>query len=264
MIDKKTPQAEAYLIEIFKEKGLNEKHYPKLYAYYKHCFEELYEDEYKNWTKDDYEETGDSAHKGALEVTNMFVEAFLGEKAKGQGDEWALAVASYVEEGEDVYQIVYDEIKKTSPEMAKQELLIRSRSLGGDENFIKHYMLLFESGSGYSDSVENAKKYSEIYKDQIVKGKSEFYAHHYADLRVSTMGYTELYCEAYTATFQKALNENKSIDYAELYAEKLGTYIANHCSSFSNNDEFGDFDFFHEQILEEMREWESKFKNNNI
>ena len=121
MIDKKTPHAEAHLIEIFKEKGLNEKYFQKLYAYYKHCFEELYEDEYINWTEEDYNETVDSAHKDALSVTDMFIEDFLREKAKGQCDEWSFAVANCIEEGEVVYHITYHDMKKINPDLAKQE-----------------------------------------------------------------------------------------------------------------------------------------------
>ena len=142
MIDKKTPHAEAFLIEIFKEKGLNEKYFQKIYAYYKHCFKELYEDEYINWTDADYEETGESAHKSALNVTNMFIEVFLSEKAKGHGDEWSLAVANCEEEGDLVYHVAYDEIVQTNPELAKKEILIRSKSLSNDEIFIKHHIYI--------------------------------------------------------------------------------------------------------------------------
>lgn len=256
MIDKKTPHAEAHLIEIFKEKGLNEKHFPKLYAYYKHCFEELYEYEYKNWTEEDYLETGDSAHKGALEVTDMFIEAFLEEKSKGQGDEWAFAVASCGEEGEVVYHIVYDEIKKTNPEMAKQELLIRSKSFGCDENFIEHYILLFERGSGYSDSVENAKKYSEIYKDQISKGKSAVYSREYARLKSSDMNYHIIFCEEYAYAFEKGINEGKSERYAMEFAEEYGEALVDIKARYGISEDEEQIDFAIEKVNVYMTVWE--------
>lgn len=261
MIDKKTPHTEAHLTEIFKEKGLNEKHFPKLYTYYKHCFVELYEDEYINWTEEDYNETGDSAHKDALSVTEMFIEAFLGEKAKGQGDEWAFAVASCVEEGEVVYHIVYDEIKKTNPKMAKQELLIRSRSFGGDENFIKHYILLFESGSGYSDSVENAKKYSEIHKDQIAKGKTTVYANEYARLKSSDMNYHIIFCEEYAYAYDKALHEGKSETYALEFAEVYGEELVDIKARYGISEDEEQINYVIEKVDVYMTAWEYNEKH---
>lgn len=255
MIEKKTPNSEAFLIEIFKEKSLNEKYFPRLYAYYKHCFEELYEYEYKNWTEEDYKETGDSAHKGALEVTDIFIETFLEEKAKGQGDEWAFAVASCIEEGEDVYHIVYDEIKKTNPEKAKHELLIRSKSFGGDENFIRHYILLFESGSGYSDSIEKAKKYSEIYKDQIAEGKSVVYAHEYA-CKMSSGNNHIIFCEEYAYAFDKAINGGKSERYCMEFAEVYGEALVDIKRRYGISEDEEQIDFTIEKVDVYMTVWE--------
>lgn len=255
MIDKKTPHAEVHLIEIFKEKGLNEKHFPKLYAYYKLCFEELYEDEYKNWTEEDYLETGDSAHKGALEVTDLFIEAFLEEKAKGHGDEWSFAVAGCSDEGEILYHIVYDSIKKTNPELANEELIIRSRSFDGDENFIKHYILLFENGGGYSDSAENAKKYSEIYKEKIAEGKSAVYAQEYARLKSSGIYYI-IFCEEYAFAFDKAINEGKSELYATEFAEVYGEALVDIKRRYGISEDEEQIDFAIENVNVYMTVWE--------
>jgi hypothetical protein len=260
MIDKKTPHTEAHLIEIFKEKGLNEKYFPKLYAYYKHCFEELYEYEYKKWTEEDYEETGDSAHKGALEVTDMFIEAFLGEKTKGQGDDWAFAVASCVEEGEVVYHITYHDIKKTNPELAKQELLIHSGTFGGDENFIKHYIYLFEIEVVFKDLENRAKKYSEIYKTQSVLSKSEVYIHEYARL-LSSGDYNPIYCEEYAYAYDKAVKEGKSevyaLEFAEVYGEELVDIKARY--GISENEEL--INYAIEKVDAYMTAWEYNEKH---
>lgn len=255
MIDKKTPHAEALLVEIFKEKGLNEKYFQKIYAYYKHCFKELYEYEYVNWTEEDYEETGDSAHKGALIVTDMFIEDFLGEKAKGQGDEWAFAVANCIEQGEVVYHIVYHDIKKTNPELAKQELLIHSRTFGGDENFIKHYIYLFEIEVVFKDLEKRAKKYSEIYKTKFVLGKSEVYIHEYARL-LSSEDYNPIYCEEYAYAYDKAIKEGKSEAYALEFAEEYGGALVDIKARYGISEDEDQINYAIEKVDVYMTAWE--------
>lgn len=261
MIDKKTPHTEAHLIEIFKEKGLNEKYFSKLYAYYKHCFEELYEDEYINWTEEDYKETGDSAHKGALSVTDMFIEAFLKEKAKGQGDEWAFAVASCVEEGEVVYHISYHDIKKTNPELAKQELLIHSGTFGGDENFIKHFIYLFEIEVVFKNLEKRAKKYSEIYKTQFVLGKSKVYTHEYARL-LSSGEYNPIYCEEYAYAYDKAIKEGKSEEYALEFAEVYGEELVDIKARYGISEDEDQINYAIEKVDVYMTVWEYNQKHN--
>lgn len=260
MIDKKTPHTEAHLIERFKEKGLNEKHFPKLYAYYKHCFEELYEDEYVNWTEEDYEETGDSAHKDALSVTEMYIEAFLGEKAKGQGDEWSLAVANRIEEGEVVYHITYHDLKKINPELAKQELLIHSGTFGGDENFIKHYIYLFEIEVVFKDLEKRAKKYSEIYKTQSVLGKSEVYIHEYARL-LSSGHYNPIYCDEYAYAYDKAVKEGKSETYALEFAEVYGEELVDIKARYGISEDEELINYAIEKVDAYMTAWEYNEKH---
>jgi hypothetical protein len=260
MIDKNTPDTEAHLIEIFKEKGINEKHFPKLYAYYKHCFEELYEDEYVNWTQEDYEETGDSAHKGALSLTEMFLEVFLGEKAKGQGDEWSLAVANCIEEVEAVYHITYHELKKINPEIAKQELLIHSRTFGEDENFIKHYMYLFEIEVVFKDLEKIAKKYSEIYRTQSALGKSEVYIHEYARL-LSSGDYNPIYCEEYAYAYDKAIKEGKSETYAFEFAEVYGEELVDIKARYGISEDEELINYAIEKVDAYMTAWEYNEKH---
>ena len=260
MIDKKTPHAEAFLIEIFKEKGLNEKYFQKIYAYYKHCFKELYEDEYINWTDADYEETGESAHKSALNVTNMFIEVFLSEKAKGHGDEWSLAVANCEEEGDLVYHVAYDEIVQTNPELAKKEILIRSKSLSNDEIFIKHHIYIYETEIHDTNRINRAKKYSEIYKDQIAKGKSVVYAHEYARL-LSSGDYNPVYCDEYAYAYDKAIKEGKSEEYALEFAEVYGDELVDIKSRYGISEDEDQINYAIEKVDVYMTVWEYNQKH---
>ena len=87
MSNKKTAHTESELIEIFKQEGIDEKHFSKFLAYYKVCFDELYED-HKDCEDDDFEE-GDSVQASALWCTNRFIKPYLELIAKGHGEEWA-------------------------------------------------------------------------------------------------------------------------------------------------------------------------------
>lgn len=229
---------------------------------YSEYFIKQYEFAYGVFDEDqDWEDINESVEAHTLNYClNDYLSHFLKCIKNGHGPVWADKFA-YNIMGNEVATLTYQEIMKENPELARFEINIYCNSLSNDDIFKNYYLFLIEKQC-FRRTEQRTIEYVKIYKEQIDIGKSDFYAHHYADLRVSSKGFTVLYCEAYTITYEKALNENKSIEYAELYAEKLGSYIANHCSSFSQKDEYGDFDFFHEHILEEMREW--KLKNNNI
>jgi hypothetical protein len=259
MIDKKTPHPYAHIIEIFKKKGIEEKNFQNLYTYYIRCFEELYQYEYINWTHVDYEETGDSAHKSALFVTEMFIEVFLSEKAKGHGDEWSLAVANCGEEGDLVYHVAYNEIVQTNPELAKKEILIRSKSLSNDEVFIKHHIYIYETEIHDTDRINRAKKYSEIYKDQIAKGKSDVYMHEYAVLLSS--GDNPIYCEEYAHAYDKAIKEGKSEMYAREFAEEYGGALVDIKARYGISEDEELINYAIEKVDVYMTAWEYNEKH---
>jgi hypothetical protein len=260
MIDKKTPHPYAHIIEIFMRKGIEEKNFQNLYTYYVRCFEELYQDEYINWTQVDYEETGDSAHKSALFVTEIFIEVFLSEKAKGHGDQWSLAVANCGEEGDLVYHVAYNEIVKTNPELAKKEILIRSKSLSNDEVFIKHHIYIYETEIHDTDRINRATKYSEIYKDQIAKGKSVVYAHEYA-LLLSRGKYNTIYCEEYAYAYDKAIKEGKSEAYALEFAEVYGDELVDIKSRYGISEDEDQINYAIEKVDVYMTAWEYNEKH---
>lgn len=153
----------------------------------------------------------------------------------------------------------YHKIKRENPTLAKSEIELYSKSLSNEERFIKYYLFLMEHDY-VIDVEERAANYTKIFKEEIASGKSEIYAHEYADNRVSSEGFSEFYCEAYATYYEKSLNEGKSKEYAEIYAEKMGDYLANNFSKlFQIKNDF-DFDVSHEQILKEMKEWENNKK----
>ncbi|WP_426091793.1 hypothetical protein [Flavobacterium sp. DSR3-2] len=260
MSNNKTPQTESELNEIFKEVGIEDKNFQRVYAYYKKCFKEEYDSEYKDWTEEDYEETGESAHTSALFVTNLYLETFLREKSKGHDDEWSHAAAASLEDDETTYGIIYNNLFKSNPELAVKELLILSKSFGGDKLFEKHYLLLFEIGEMFSDPAERAQNYSKIYKEEIAKGKTEIYSHQYAYL-ISMDGYHEIYCEEYAFAFDKAISETKSEVYANIYAERYASAISDFKIRYGISENENALLYEIEEVNGYMNAWEYSEKH---
>lgn len=253
-MDKKTAHSETELLTIFKQDGNDEKYFSKFLEYYKVCFEELYQD-HKDWKDEDFDKE-DSVQASALWCTNRFIKPYLELIAKGHGEEWAYEMANSAEEGERAVYFVHSELDTINPELAKKELLIHTKSLGGDKYFEKHYLLLFEVQANPNGRIETAQNYSIIFKEQVAKGKSEIYAHHYADLITDTYDYNEIYCEEYAFAFDKAISENKDDGYARKYANKYASALVDIKRRYGIFDDEEMIDFAIEKVNAFMKAWE--------
>ncbi len=258
MINKKTPFTEAEISAVFREREIDEKYFKRFYDSYIECFKEIYEDESKNCNEEDIEEIGDYAHTSALTVTDMYIEIFLREKALNHGDEWAHAVA-HAEEEESTYYFVYDDLNKSNPELAKKELLILCQSYNEDEYFEKHFKYLYEEGSGFNGGAERARNYSKIYKEQLSKGKSNVYAHKYAELIAS--GDDPIYCEEFAYAYDKAISNGKNEEYAYRYAYMYGEVLVDIKRRAEIHDEEDLIDFNIEKVNAYMNAWEYNEKH---
>jgi hypothetical protein len=252
-MDKKTAHTEVELISIFKQDGIDKKYFPKFIAYYKHCFDELYED-HKNWKDDDFDEE-DSVQASALWCTNRFIKPYLELIAKGHGEEWSHEMAHTSDEGERAVYFVHTDLEASNPELAKKELLIHTKSLGGDDYFEKHYIYLFEVLAEPDNRIETAKIYSKIYKEQLANGKTEVYAHHYADL-MADGNYDEIYCEEYAFSYDKAISENKSNEYASVFANEYASALVDIKRRYRISDDEEMIDFAIEKVNVYMKAWE--------
>lgn len=258
MINKKTAHSEAELIEIFTKDNIDPKYFNKFITYYHSCFDELYED-HKDWNEDEWPE-GDSVQASALWSTNNYIKRYLEHIALGHGEEWAHEMAYTNAEGEKAVFCVYTDLSASNPEIAKKELLIHAKSFGYDEHFVKHFIFLFEEVADPVGRIETAKNYSKIYKEQLSKGKSKIYAHHYADL-ISCGDYNEIYCKEYAFAFDKAISENKNENYALVYADKYGSALVNIKGRYgiSNDEEM--IGFAIQKVNAYMKAWEYATEN---
>lgn len=241
---------EQELVAIAKANGIDEKHFQHFVTKYNQNFTQV-KDEY---VEEEYEE-GETPKTITLNITLRYLVKFIKQVEKGHSEEWADLYADSEEEEEVTFNNVYFAIRNKNKEQAKKELLIHCKSVGADEHYIKHFIFLFEEGDGSLKPDIKAAIYSEKYKEQIALGKSELFAHEYADLKAMNQ-YTEIYCYTYAQAFDNAIQQGKSNEYAFLYAEKFGDYVGNNYSKMSDLEEDPDFEFFHDRIIGYMKAWE--------
>jgi len=241
---------EQELIAIAKAKGIDEKYFQHFVTKYNQIFSQV-KDEY---VEEECEE-GETPKTITLNITRRYLVKFIEQVEKGHGIEWADLFADSEEEEGETFNNVYFAIRKKSKEQAKEELIIHCKSVEADEHYIRYFIFLYEVGDGSLKPDIKAAIYSKKYKEQIAQGKSELFAHEYADF-MAIGDYTEIYCYSYAQAFESALQQNKSYEYARLYARKYSHYVANHYSKIEQLEEDEDFDFYHQQIIGYMKAWE--------
>ena len=226
------PHSQEYLTEIFKNAGYPSQFYPRFLLRYTRAFNDL-KNQYDEGDEDDedcfFESIEKEVIQGALNIITEYSQIFMKEINSGHCGEWTDLVTreyscSYDNYDEAIYY-AYIDMSKKDKELAKKELNIYRKLLGEDELFEKHYIFLCEYvGSGNTPTVEIARNYSKIYKQQIALGKSEVYSHYYAERNAYNI-YPELYCSKFAYAIEKAILKGFSrfnaIDIADSYANAI-------------------------------------------
>lgn len=226
------PHSQEYLTEIFKNAGYPSQFYPRFLLRYTRAFNDL-KNQYDECDEDDEDCSFESIEKeviqGALNIITEYSQIFMKEINSGHCEEWTDLVTreyscSYDNYDEAIYY-AYIYMSKKDKELAKKELNIYRKLLGEDELFEKHYIFLCEYvGSGNTPTVEIARNYSKIYKQQIALGKSEVYSHYYAERNAYNI-YPELYCSKFAYAIERAILKGFSrfnaIDIADSYANAI-------------------------------------------
>lgn len=257
MEDKKTKHTKTDLLAIYQEKKFEKKYFSNFAAYYHLCFDELYQD-MKNYSEDDFE-PGDSIQASALSISIEYIESFIESINQGYGEVWAHEMAHTNEDVDRAAFSTYHQLKYDNQEQADKELRIYCKSLGGDENFEKQYLYLVENLENPDCIIEKATTYSEAYKQQIKKGRSEKFAHQYAFLLADD--YNEIYCEDYAIAYEQAIIQNKSVEYAELYADKYASALVNIKRRYGISDDEDLMNFAIAKVDAYIFAWEYAQKN---
>ena len=255
-MDRKKPHTKDELVDLYSKMKYPMEYFVKFESNYQKHYLMNYSD-MKDYEDDDFEDD-ESIGGVALQYASEYMNKFMAQLNSGHSEEWAHLVAeSYEDDDELIVENAYSSMFLKLAELAKQDLRLHCKSLGGDEFFEKHYLFLFETGEGWNNPREVAAEYSRIYKQQITDGKSEIYAHEYANLKSKNV-FVEIYCDKYAYAYDKALLEGKSNEYAELFADMYGDGAANY-----GEREHRDIpEFWEEKVFAYMKGWEYATNNN--
>lgn len=217
-----TPHSEEELKEIFQLYQIEDKFFSKYIDFYNVCFKELLE-HHKYYKDEDWDED-ETVQANALWSANDFIKDYSKHIKNGHGEEWSHILALSNEEGQIGIFHAYTDLRKINLNLAKEEVLIYAKSQSIDKDFLKHYLHLVEEVSEPGNRIETAKKYAEVYKKELAKGKSEVFANEYASL-IASGGFHKSYCEDYAFAYDKAVSKNQTDEYASLYADKYASVL---------------------------------------
>lgn len=242
------------LFEIAMEKQIPEKYFEDFVAFVENDIKQMVDD-----AELDEDEIGIAAIDFAVE----YFEKYDIEIQKGHSKEWSHVYAVSGERHPHAFNDAYTAIKEIDPANAKEELILHCRNMGGDDLFTNHFIYLMENGEAFSDPDKQAEEYSAVYKEQIKLGKSEIFAHEYADL-IAEGEYVEVYCFWYAKIYDESIQKGKPKDYAQLYADKIGGNYADYYGRYIEDKEYDtdSHDFNERNILGYMNAWEYSYENN--
>ena len=258
MEDKKWRPSENELIEIFKQQGIDSKYQNKFLDYYNSCFDDLFE--YEKDCDNDYWKEGDSIHETSLSFTKEDLTKYIELINKGHSEKWSDSLACTIEEGEAAIFHTHSDLQKVDKNLAQKDLVIYTKSLGGDALFEKYYLYLFAELDDVDGRIEKARKYSKIYKEEIAKGKTEIYADKYADF-LAEGEFCKTYCEQYAFAFDKAVSENRTDYYTKVYAKKYAECLTDILGDRNAVNDNKMLSFATEQVSAYMYAWEYAKEN---
>jgi len=236
------------LLEIAKEKQIPEKYFEDFVAF-------VEKDIYQMTDEADHDE--EEIRTIAINLALKYFDKYEVEIQKGHSKEWAQNYAESIEGHLHAFNDAYEFIKESNPAKAKEELKIHCRAMGGDYLYTNYFIYLMENGEAISNPDRQAARYSAIYKEQIASGKSEVFAHEYADLKASGED-SEYYCFWYAKKYDECIQMGKSEDYAQLFADEMGEYYSDYYGRYDEDEEIDteNHEYGERNILGYMNAWE--------
>ena len=198
---------EKMIQDAFAKTGIDQNFYPQYEAEAKRYYEDL-----KNDCPDDDESTEEYNNAMAsLRIANEYMDYYIAEMEEGHSPKWSHEYAYYsvLEEDEDsVVRIAATCLEEKEEE---KELRIHAGAIDKDPLFVERFLFLF--GLGEQEVKQKAQDYCNAYYRCIEQGKSEIYAHAYAD--AVNENYYEEFCEIYAEAYEVATNHGQ--DESEAY-----------------------------------------------
>jgi len=243
------------LLNIARKNNIAEKHFEEFILRIEKDIQQMFDENQLR-----LDELGEAAVDFAVDFFNKYDN----ETRKGHSEEWARLYAENPEDHRHAFHDAYDSIRKTNPHQALVELQLHCKAVGGDNCFTRYFIYLMENGCDLEDMSpdEWAASYSNIYKAQIANGRSEIFAHHYAD-NMADGSTSEAFSYTYANVYDTTIKFGKSHEYASTYANLIADFYADLYSS-SKNIQYDEYDLYNEtRIAGYMKGWEFA-KNNQI
>lgn len=179
----------------FDELAVDSKYFNK----FKEVVERSYSEFQRDCPNDDEDESNADV---SIRFSKEFMEYYVLEKEKGHSDTWTETYAKSrccrIEEYESYREAYYAIEKKEEKE---KDLDIHVASMSTDPLFRKRYKYLFPEAD---DPKEAAENYCNDYRKMIALGKSEIYAHAFADYHDE---HKEEFCVIYAQAYEMAKNQ---------------------------------------------------------
>lgn len=196
----------------FEELAVDSKYFDK----FKEEVERSYAELQRDCPEDDEDPEEESNADASIRLSKEFMEYYVPEKEKGHSDKWAETYArcSVLEMDEyRSYREAYDAIE--DDEKKEKELDIHVASMSDDPLFRKRYKYLFTDFSG--NPKEYAESYCNDYRRMIALGKSDIYAHAYADYHDENK---DEFCTIYAQAYELAKNHGMDDSDAFCFGDK--------------------------------------------
>jgi hypothetical protein len=171
--------------------------------------------------EDDDEPEEESNADASIRLTKEYMEYYVPEKEKGHCDKWADEYARSSLPGMEEYHSYREAYNAIQDEEEKEkELDIHVASMSNDPLFQKRYKFLFTEILG--DPKEYAEYYCNDYRKMIALGKSEIYAHAYADYHDEHKEYfCDIYAQAYELAKNHGMDDGDAYDFGDICTESL-------------------------------------------
>lgn len=198
--------------DAFVKTGVDESFFPVYERKIKLAYDELQQD----LPDDDDTPDEESNVFESIRQANNYIAYYVEEIEKGHSDSWAATFADYRDTCDNIHETAleaYDSIEDKAQK--EKDLDIFLNSISEDEIYRERYKLVISGGVPH----EAASEYSRNYHRCIQEGKSETYAHVYAN--AISMDYSMYGSEVYAEAYEQAINHDMSQDQANLFAEFL-------------------------------------------
>lgn len=207
--------------DAFDKLGIDKKFFP----FFEKEVKELFDDEVYPDDEDDTEDTLEEENRElsiVLDIAGKRTKIFATEIEKGHSETWANSFVKQSDEEE--YRRVFTAYNSIeNKEQREKELDIHVNSLSDDIIFRERYKSLFQEFE--FDLHEKALQYCVLYHQCIKDGKSEIYAHAFADKMNSYEGnlyfshVAEIYADAYEQAIKNGMNDEQAYEFGCFFTD---------------------------------------------